>query len=317
MDSKLEKFLEDVPVFSQTWWLEAVAPGQWNYSVARRGEEIAAVLPYTYKIKFSRWKLLEMPGLTPYLGPYLRESSAKNSKRLGEEKDLMNELIAGLPEYASFQMAFHPKITNWLPFYWKNFTASTRYTYLLPGPFEIDAIWKETAQNIRTDIRKAEKIVSISTTEDFEIFLELHKATFFRQNKQLPFTENFLRTLNLRITEHGTKTIFVAYDKNKIPHAAIYILHDKTTDYYFLSGSDPSLRNSGALSLLIWTAIQNASKNGKSFDFEGSMVESIERFVRAFGAIQTPYFEIRQIPSFTIKIYRALYRLIRSLRGKL
>lgn len=78
-----------------------------------------------------------------------------------------------------------------------------------------------------------------------------------------------------------------------------------------MGGGDPDLRNSGATSLCIWEAILFASTIVKKFDFEGSMIESIEKFFRAFGASQTPYFEIYKTPSKLIRtafFLRDLYR---------
>src|SRR5438552_13718661 len=125
VDPRVARFLEDSPVFFQPWWLEAVSPGAWDYVVVYRGEEVAAVLPYTFKIRLKRFRLIEMPPLTPYLGPWLRSSNAKYANRLGEEKDLMSDLIAGLPSFATFQQDFQPAITNWLPFYCKEFKQTT------------------------------------------------------------------------------------------------------------------------------------------------------------------------------------------------
>ena len=68
-----------------------------------------------------------------------------------------------------------------------------------------------------------------------------------------------------------------------------------------MGGGDPDLRNSGAASLCVWEAIKFASTVTKSFDFEGSMHEPIERFFRAFGAEQRPYFEVSHTPSKLIK----------------
>src|SRR5260370_7073664 len=80
-------------------------------------------------------------------------------------------------------------------------------------------------------------------------------------------------------------------------HAAVYIIWDDRSAYYLMGAADPELRNSGATSLLLWEAIQFAATVTRSFDFEGSMIESIERFFRAFGAKQKPYFHIsRMIP---------------------
>jgi len=57
-------------------------------------------------------------------------------------------------------------------------------------------------------------------------------------------------------------------------------------------GGNPSLRNSGAHSLILWEAIRYVADYAETFDFEGSMLPGVERFFREFGAIQTPYFTI-------------------------
>jgi len=67
---------------------------------------------------------------------------------------------------------------------------------------------------------------------------------------------------------------------------------DTSYAYYLLGGADPRLRSSGAQSLLFWEAIKLASRKNLKFDFEGSMIEPIERVFRAFGAVQVPYLQI-------------------------
>ena len=76
-----------------------------------------------------------------------------------------------------------------------------------------------------------------------------------------------------------------------------------------MGGGNPDLRNSGAQSLCMWEAIKFASSLNLSFDFEGSMIEPIERFFRNFGAIQTPFFCIYKTNSKLIKIRKFLRRL--------
>src|SRR5262245_26720571 len=69
--------------------------------------------------------------------------------------------------------------------------------------------------------------------------------------------------------------------------------------------------NRWVMSLLIWEAIQFSAKVTKRFDFEGSMVESIERFFRAFGARQVPYFSVKKVSSRRLRAYLALQALLR------
>ncbi|MEJ5363543.1 MAG: hypothetical protein WHS86_00445 [Desulfosoma sp.] len=67
-----------------------------------------------------------------------------------------------------------------------------------------------------------------------------------------------------------------------------------------MGGSDPELRNSGAGSLCLWHAIINEPKHIQVFDFEGSMLEPVERFFRAFGAEQVPYFQVTRVKNVLV-----------------
>jgi hypothetical protein len=49
----------------------------------------------------------------------------------------------------------------------------------------------------------------------------------------------------------------------------------------------------------------------KKFDFEGSMIEPVEKFFRAFGATQMPYFQVKKTNSRLLKLRSALKTLIR------
>ena len=295
-DPKVLDFLAQAPLFFQPWGLEMGAPGAWDYVVAKRGEEIAAVLPYVSKQRW-RWRLLEMPRMTPYLGPWLRPSTAKYANRLSEEKDLMGELIAGLPPFATFQQTFHPGITNWLPFLWNGFRQTTLYTYRFEDTGDPEKLWSGTRDNVRTDVKKARKQVEVEESDDFEQVIRMQKLALGRQDMRLSLSDEFMRAFGAGCAEHGASKLLLARDAQGRVHACVYLLWDRHTVYYYTGGGDPELRNSGAASLLVWKAIEFASAQGKRFDFEGSVNEPIERFFRAFGAAQTPFFEITKTTS--------------------
>ena len=84
----------------------------------------------------------------------------------------------------------------------------------------------------------------------------------------------------------------LATDENGNNHAALLLVWDKHSAYYLIGGSDSNYRNSEAMSLLMWKAIEKASLMVDNFDFEGTMLESVERFIRGFGGEQTPYYQL-------------------------
>jgi len=304
MKTKVEHYSQQtVPgtIFSQPWWLEAVAPNSWGEVYIQKKSELLARMPYVIKKKYGK-NMLIMPNLTQNLGPYLCPSKAKYTKQLSEQKQLMNELINKLPPFDYFSQNFHYSMTNWLPFYWKGFKQTTFYTYVLEDISDPNLLWKNFRKNISGDIRKAQK-KKILVRDDLGIdtFLKVNECTFKRQNRKMPYSTEFVKRLDKACALHKARKIFFSVDKFDQVHSVVYIVWDENSAYYLMGGSDPTLRG-GAASLTLYEAIKFASTVTKKFDFEGSMMESVERFFRAFGAKQIPYFNITKNNSYLIQL---------------
>ncbi len=297
-----------IPIFSRDWWLDAVCgPDNWGVALLEQGNEIIGSLPY-YVLKRYRFTNLVLPPLTQSLGPWIRPSTAKYAKRLGYQKKVMLALIEKLPEFDQFTQNFHFTIGNWLPFFWRGFQQTTRYTYRLPELENEEELWKGLTESTRREIRKATKRFKLNVRNDlaFDVFWELNRKTFERQGKAVPYTRELVERLDSACIQRGCRSIWVAEDAQKNHHAAVYIVWDENCAYYLMGGADTSLRNSGAFTLAMWEAIRHAAAVTKQFDFEGSMLEPVEHFFRGFGSLQTPYFHITKTTSRPLKIYKFL-----------
>lgn len=287
-------------LFSQPWWLDAVAPGHWRAVEVRRGGHIVGRLPYVMRHKLGL-TILDMPPLTQTLGPWVAASPGKYATTLAFQNEVLNELIEGLPPFDRFNQQFHHAVTNWLPFYWHGFRQTTRYTYMLGDLTEPSRIWLDFRENVRREIRKAAKHVRVHCDGDIGHLLAMNRLTFRRQGLALPYNPETLARLDRACEQRKCRRIFFAEDARGRIHAAISIVWDAESAYYLLGGSDPALRTSGAMSLLLWEAIQFAGTVTRRFDFEGSMIEPVERFFRAFGARQVPYFRVwKDSPRMTV-----------------
>ncbi len=282
-----------IPLFSKDWWLDAVAgPKHWHVAMIEENNEIKACLPFVLK-KYFIFKLISMPKLTPMF--YIRikyPEGQKYTSRLGYEKEILLKLIQQLPVVDRFHQKYHYELTNWLPFYWNGFQQTTRYTYVIENLSDLDGIYSEFRSNIRREIRKAQKRLTVYEDNDIDKFFALNEMTFKRQNKEMTYSKQLIHRIDEACAEHSCRKIFFAEDTNGKVHATNYLVWDARSAYYLMGGADPELRTSGASSLLMWEAIRFASTVTKKFDFEGSMIEPIERFFRSFGAIQKPYFSI-------------------------
>jgi len=109
--------------------------------------------------------------------------------------------------------------------------------------------------------------------------------------------------------ENNSGRTIAAYDKDGNLHCALFVIWDEMSAYDLISTIDPKYRNIGAASLLIKEIIAYVSTFVNKFDFEGSMIEPVERSFRQFGAVQTPYFSISKTNSKLIKTYRFLQEI--------
>lgn len=279
-------------IFEKPYWLDALSQeGIWSESIVKINGEVVARLPYFLVVR-NGLRYIEMPPFTQTLGPFLKIDGIKATKIISKEKELIGQLISQLPDYDSLKICLHWSFKNWMPFYWKGFSQTTRYTYQIRDIQNLDKVWDGFDQKIRTDIRKAEKILKIDYEYDIEKFHELTAKTYIRQGIECPYKFETIKILHSTCQKHNCSKMYFAIDENKNIHSAIYVIWDHNVAYYLIGGSDPKYRNSGANSFLIWQAIKEMSKKVQIFDFEGSMIESVERFFRGFGGIPIPYSQI-------------------------
>jgi len=288
-----------IPLFCRPWWLDATAgPENWDVALIEKGRRLQAAMPYVRRRRYGL-SFIGQPVLTQHLGPWLRPAIAGYAQELAQQKDLLGGLIAQLPKFDHFFQNWSCTQQNWLPFFWSGFQQTTRYTYTLtltPGP---TALWRSFQENARRETRKAKERYRINIRTDLgvERFYSLNKLTFKRQKMPVPYSLDLLNRIDRACEERDCRRIFFAEDPEGRLHAAAYLVWDENRAYYLMGGGDPALRNSGAGSLCMWEAIQFAATVSKTFDFEGSMLEPVERFFRGFGAIQTPYFSLTKTPS--------------------
>jgi hypothetical protein len=124
--------------------------------------------------------------------------------------------------------------------------------------------------------------------------VELNHQIFQRQGLRMAYSAEFMHRLDRACAAHDARTLLFAVDARERVHAAAFLVHDTDVTYLLTSGVDTELRSSGAQSLLVWEAIRHAAARSRSFDFAGSMIESVERFNRGFGARQYPYLFVKR-----------------------
>jgi hypothetical protein len=275
-------------LFQQPWWLDAVAPGRWSAVRVLRDGEVVGYLPYLREgvpgLRFST-----QPVLTPALGPWVRPTNDGYRHTLANEHAAVAELISALPHFDYLLQRCSPTFTNGLPFIWAGFDVRVGYTYRLTELDDLDRVWAGFEEQRRRAVRKAQRTLEVVEDSDLDALLRLGDLTFHRARVSVPYDHDTLRRLDAACRLHDACSLLVAHDGGGTPRAVVYLVHDEHATYYLLGGQDDEGRASGAMTLLLWEGICRAAAGGTLFDFEGSMIESIERFFRSFGARQVPY----------------------------
>lgn len=297
---------KDIPIFSKDWWLDSVCGiDNWDVATVVKGGHTVASMPY-FKTKKSFFNIITLPNLTQTMGVYIKyPKGQKYYKRLSWEKELMTKLIEQLPKVDYFIQNFDHNITNWLPFFWKGFEQTTRYTYIIEN-ITIEELEKNLETDIRRRRRKAYEVgVEIIEGKDIKKFYELNELTFMRQGISIPYTFEFIKKLYDSCKKNNAVKMYFAKYENEII-AANFLIYDEATVYYLMGGIDPNYKDLGAMDIIQLESIKFALENDRKFDFEGSMIESIEKYFRSFGAIQKPYFMITKTDSKILKIRQVL-----------
>ncbi|WP_417326345.1 GNAT family N-acetyltransferase [Halarcobacter sp.] len=292
-----------IPIFSKDWWLDTTCgEDAWDVVIVEKGGHIVASMPYFKKKKFI-FNIITLPDLTQNIGVYIKyPPKQKYYKKLSWEKEMMTQLIKGLPKFDYFSQNFDRKVTNWLAFYWAGFEQTTRYTYVIEN-----ITLEELEKNLETDIRRRrrkalEADIKVFESDDIKKFYELNTMTFARQGLSIPYSFEFVKKLYETCKKNDAIKMYFAKDNEGVLIAANFLIYDENTVYYLMGGIHPDKKDLGGMDVVQFESVKFALETKRAFDFEGSMIESIEKYFRSFGAIQKPYFTISKINSKLLKI---------------
>lgn len=278
-----------IPLFSQACWLDAVSE---NWQVAAYSEKgkLLGVLPYSLKGNLLT-KRIYLPELTPYSGPVLFYPGGQDEyEKRSFEKKVITQLLNQLPDKL-YKQSFkcYPAIDNWLPFHWKGYKETGRYTYLLDTSPTKEMIFSQFKEAHQRQIKKAEKAgMTTERCTDSTLLFSLFSKTFERQGLKTPFSKTHFESIFKAVSAHHAGDAYLAKNKQGKILAAMLTVWDDAVMYYLLGYFDEAESNSGAMTYLFWHAILLAKIKGQTFNFEGSMIDSIEQYFRGFGGTLTP-----------------------------
>ena len=297
---------DKIPIYFHPEWLNAVCGNFWIALVYKNNaNKVEAIMPLPFKKIFGK-VIFVMPKQTQFLGVWFDlNETVLNHKRYSLEQKVIDYFIKKIPKFSLFKIRFSSSFINSQPFNWSGFKQTNQYSYQLRNITNHDELFKSFKNNLRSDIRKAEKIVTIEETEDIKTFYEINSLSFKRQGIDIKYSFELVKQIDDYLKKMDRRKILIAKDNEGNIHAVLFMIFDNDIAYYLWGGANPEFRSSQAQNYLLWEAIKLASERVSVFDFEGSMIQNIAQVYRKFNPIITPYYRIYKANNLLLKIREA------------
>ncbi len=283
--------------------LSILLPG-WKAIVVEQDGEWEAVFPFPRKKKYGISYCFQLPW-TQHSGILLAPYELKNAQYLEKVKKIINGILdIATKKCLAFDLALSPEFDYVLPFLWKGFEITPKFTYQLNLTQEQE-IEDNFSSSTRKKIRKAEKCdYVIRPLQNVSELIRIYRKEVGDRLSHLKH-ENYVQLENLIrfLLKNDQAAAFEAWSGNEFAGGLVLYL-DKRTAYFPLGITMESHRSSGLMSLLLKESMIHVKERGcEVFDFEGSSIEDIERFFRGFGALPVTYMNISKFPKW-LKLIR-------------
>ena len=293
----------DMSIFIKDWWLDLVCgEDNWDAVFVEKGGHVVGVMPYSLQ-KRKGLSIISQPNLTQTMGAYIcYPAKQKNYKKLSLEKEVISKLLSSLPKFDKFTQSLNFEVRNILPYLWNGYQSKVFFTYVVE-PTSIATFKEGLHSDIKRRVKRANELgITVSQSNNIEEFYSVNKDTFDRKGLSMPYSLDFVKSLFDGCKKHNACTIFTAKDSRGKAIASSFLVSDSKTVYYLMGGVSTESKHLGGMDIVLIKSIEFALNQNKRFDFEGSMVESIEKYFRSFGAEQMPYYHIYKTHSKLIKL---------------
>ncbi|MCC8401286.1 GNAT family N-acetyltransferase [Paraburkholderia sp. MMS20-SJTN17] len=294
-------------IFREPWWLDIATGGHWSMVKVQRGKELLGQLPY-YSTRKGGWVISRLPPLTRTLGPVIKPMGLDPAREQRHRQVITSELIEQLPHFDCFYQLFDPRVEDALAFSLHGFTVCARYTFRISPERTADEVWARLHTKTRNVIRTAGKKLTVAPVATPTEFMNFYDANLFERARTNAYGSDVMRELISAFVDRKAGQLLGAYGPGGQLVAAIGLVWDQNAMYYLLSSRKPEA-HSGAISLLLWTAIQRALERKLTFDFDGFSCVGTYKFLEGFGGTLTQRLSVERMST--------MYSIVRTLKRRI
>lgn len=313
---KWDELVETSPhgsIFHSSYWLGALG-GSYDLWGIYSGDDLQAGFVAPVR-RLMGVRIPRNPYLTKYSGLIVDNRGRSPTKQLSFESHVVATLAPFLrATYRWGRLTLDPRVTYVVPFLWEGFAIRPRFTYLL-ALSNMEAIWDGMQHAVRSDVSKARRSgLSVVHEQSTRRLFPLLRLT--SQRVGMTLREEAVSKYLSALSERNQFRTFLCLDANGKETAACMIIWDNRKAYAVFTAKKDFEDHRGAVSLCIFESIRYASEvlGLEVFDFTGSMIPSIERFLRHFGGRVQSYYELRwgRGVDFLIKSYTTVGKYLHS-----
>lgn len=288
---------KSIPVFSQYWWMETVCQDTgWDVFLVGNGMDVKAVMPYSLRTD-EKGKYIGRISLTQNNGIWIKYPAGQGIiARQSYEEKIINEVCDFIESLGlvSYDQQYHYNFTNYLPFFWRFYTETTKYTYVIEDTSDMEKVRSGYSSKLKNVLRKANKYLKVDEMEDPEEFYKVNRMSFERQEIDIPYSYRYFERIWHSCQRENKGKLICAKDEHGNIQSVAMLVWDAMSVYYLLNGTNPALKAFQGNDLLIDHAIEVAHSLHLKFDFEGSVIRNVNHAFREFGGLPMPYFRIQK-----------------------
>jgi Acetyltransferase (GNAT) domain len=268
-------------IFHERWWLDIATGGHWETAIVMHGNQVLGEMPY-YLARKGIWRVSRLPPLTRTLGPVIKPVGTDPVHEFRHRMHVTSRLIEQLPHFDSFFQVFDHRVNDALAFALCGFTVSARYTFHISPDCTASEVWARMSSKTRNVIRHAATTLTVRPVEKPSEFLRFYETNLASRSRTNAYGTAIMGELVNAFVARKVGHLLGAYDRRGKLSGVIGLVCDRHSMYYLLSSRAPASPG-GAISLLIWCAIQEAIEHKLTFDFDGFSGSTTFDFLSGFG----------------------------------
>jgi len=282
-------------VFHEPWWLEIV--GCDVVEVESGGKTIGR-LPYLLSRRMG-FTYIATPPITHFLGPAIDEGEGNVNTRFLKRRSITRDLIDKLPAVSLVKIKCHRGIKDAIAFQEENFKVSVQFTCEV-HPASEEVLWRGMRDKTRNVVRRSQETLLTDRPAEVEEFLGFYQKNLDARDLRSHLDLTICKKLIVSSVDRGCGKIYTARKQGGTIAAAIFCVWDAQCAYYLMATDDRESHN-GAISLLIWEAVKDATQRNIIFDFDGLHNRGSALLYGGFSANMQPRFVANRSSNFLMK----------------